>query len=106
VIAKILGPVIGGLFLAFPAISPASATLIEKHEIKRKAKAGFDGTIRGIKAASIDATGAAIGTIGLALFALIVWKLLGRYPAWAVLGAATLVWLSSSVAGWLVMKRI
>ena len=80
VIAKIYGPVIGGLFLAFPAIFPASATLIEKHEIKKKAKAGFDGTIRGVKAASIDAAGAAIGTIGLALFALILWKLLGHYP--------------------------
>lgn len=106
VIAKIYGPVIGGLFLAFPAIFPASATLIEKHEIKKKAKASFDGTIRGIKAASIDATGAAIGTIGLALFAAIVWKLLGHYSAWAVLTAAILVWLFSSVAGWLVMKRI
>ena len=57
VIAKIYGPVIGGLFLAFPAIFPASATLIEKHEIKKKAKAGFDGTIRGIREASIDAIG-------------------------------------------------
>ena len=106
VIAKIYGPVIGGLFLAFPAIFPASATLIEKHEIKKKAKAGFDGTIRGVKAASIDAAGAAIGTIGLALFALILWRLLNHYPSWAVLVAATLVWLFWSVAGWLVMKRI
>ncbi|MGH9691779.1 MAG: hypothetical protein ACRD4C_12000, partial [Candidatus Acidiferrales bacterium] len=31
-IAKHYGPVFGGLFLAFPAIFPASATLIEKHE--------------------------------------------------------------------------
>jgi hypothetical protein len=31
-IAKQFGPGIGGLFLAFPAIFPASATLIEKHE--------------------------------------------------------------------------
>jgi hypothetical protein len=30
-IAARFGPVIGGLFLAFPAIFPASATLIEKH---------------------------------------------------------------------------
>lgn len=106
VIAKIYGPVIGGFFLAFPAIFPASATLIEKHEIKKKAKAGFNGTIRGVKAASVDATGAAIGTIGLGLFALLVWKLLGHYPAWAVLTGASLVWLSCSVFGWFVMKRI
>ena len=35
VIAGRFGPVIGGLFLAFPAIFPASATLIEKHVQKR-----------------------------------------------------------------------
>jgi hypothetical protein len=33
IIAKEFGPGIGGLFLAFPAIFPASATLIEKHEL-------------------------------------------------------------------------
>ena len=31
-IADRFGPTVGGLFLAFPAIFPASATLIEKHE--------------------------------------------------------------------------
>jgi Protein of unknown function (DUF3147) len=35
VIAKTFGPVVGGLFLAFPAIFPASATLIEKHERRK-----------------------------------------------------------------------
>jgi len=34
-IAKSSGPEIGGLFLAFPAILPAAATLIAKHEIGR-----------------------------------------------------------------------
>ena len=36
VISKEFGPVIGGLFLAFPAIFPASATLIEKHEEEKE----------------------------------------------------------------------
>lgn len=35
VIAKHYGPVIGGLFFAFPAIFPASATLIEKTRNRR-----------------------------------------------------------------------
>ena len=35
------GASIGGLFLALPAIFCASATLIEKHEIRRKREAGF-----------------------------------------------------------------
>ena len=35
-LAKEFGPAFGGLFLAFPAIFPASATLIEKHERENK----------------------------------------------------------------------
>ena len=45
-IAARFGPVVGGLFLAFPAIFPASATLIEKHVRRRKEKAGFPGPPR------------------------------------------------------------
>ena len=37
-IAARFGPVVGGLFLAFPAIFPASATLIEKQVRERKKK--------------------------------------------------------------------
>jgi hypothetical protein len=39
-VASIWGPATGGLFLAFPAIFCASATLIEKHERERKEKRG------------------------------------------------------------------
>ncbi len=35
-IAKRYGPSVAGLFLAFPAIFPAGATLIEKHEQQKK----------------------------------------------------------------------
>src|SRR5437588_12303715 len=41
IIAKEFGPGIGGLFLAFPAIFSASATLIEKHETQKKERRGF-----------------------------------------------------------------
>ena len=37
------GASIGGLFLALPAIFCASATLIEKHEIRRKREARLEG---------------------------------------------------------------
>jgi Protein of unknown function (DUF3147) len=37
-IARRYGPGIGGLFLAFPAIFPASATLIQTHEKEKKAQ--------------------------------------------------------------------
>ena len=46
-IAARFGPVSGGLFLAFPAIFPASATLIEKHVRERKEKAGLQGARSG-----------------------------------------------------------
>jgi Protein of unknown function (DUF3147) len=45
-IAKKFGPAVGGLFLAFPAIFPASATLIATHEKEQKQRAGLDGTRR------------------------------------------------------------
>jgi hypothetical protein len=54
-IAAHFGPVIGGLFLAFPAILPAGATLIEKHERDKKRAAGIPHTIRGRLAAALDA---------------------------------------------------
>jgi uncharacterized protein DUF3147 len=39
-VAATWGPLIGRLFLAFPAIFPASATLVEKHEREKKEKSG------------------------------------------------------------------
>ena len=47
-----LRPAEGGLFLAFPAIFPASATLIEKHVWQRKERAGLPGARRGKEAAA------------------------------------------------------
>ena len=78
-IAKQWGPVFGGLFLAFPAIFPASATLVEKDETLKKRKSGIVDHVRGRKAAALDARGAALGSLGLAGFAVVVWRLL---PAW------------------------
>jgi hypothetical protein len=75
ILASHYGPVFGGLFLAFPAIFPATATLVEKHEQEKKQKAGIANTIRGREAAALDARGAAIGSIGLVGFAITVWKL-------------------------------
>ena len=75
-LANRYGPVFGGLFLAFPALFPASATLLESHEREKKRRAGIANTSRGREAAALDARGAAIGSIGLVGFALIAWKLL------------------------------
>ena len=103
-VAKYLGPGPGGLFLAFPAIFPASATLIEAHEKKRMAKVGSDGTNRGRMEASIDAAGAALGCLGLAGFALILWRFLPTNNTWLVLFLSVGVWMAISVVLWEVRK--
>jgi 4-hydroxybenzoate polyprenyltransferase len=105
IIAKQYGPVIGGLFLAFPAIFPAGATLIEKHEKVKKQKAGLSGTVRGRQAASVDAAGAAMGSVGLLVFALLVWEFVSRHRSWIVLLVATAAWLVVSVLIWQLRKR-
>lgn len=99
-IAKRFGPEVGGLFLAFPAILPASATLIEKHEKQKKERAGQNGAERGRAAAGVDAVGASMGAIGLAVFALIVWLRLPEYGMGTVLTAATVAWFLTAVGIW------
>jgi hypothetical protein len=100
IVAKHYGPAIGGLFLAFPAIFPASATMIENHEKRKKAKTGRDGTMRGRMAASIDAAGTARGAIGLAAFSLLVWKCLPVHNSVSVIAAAVLLWAITSYFLW------
>jgi hypothetical protein len=102
-IAARFGPVVGGLFLAFPAIFPASATLIEKHVRENKEKAGVAGARRGKEAAALDAIGAALGSLGLAAFAVVIWLRIERSPALALV-LATAAWLAVSVLAW-IMRR-
>jgi hypothetical protein len=103
-IAQRFGPRIGGLFLAFPAIFPAGASLVASHEKKHKARAGFDGTMRGRTVASVDAAGAAIGCIGLAAFAIVCWLCLPGMRTWLVFLLASLVWFLLSAGFWLLRK--
>lgn len=100
VVAKQFGPEIGGLFLAFPAILPATATLVEKHEKRKKKQAGKQGTLRAREIAGVDAAGAAMGSTGLLAFAVVVWQWIPKYPVALVLGAATLAWLLVAVLTW------
>ena len=100
IIAKRFGPEVGGLFLAFPAIFPAAATLIEKHEKRKKERAGLQGVARGRKAAGVDAAGAWMGGIGLIAFAFLVWQGLPRLAMSIVLGGGTLVWFITAVFVW------
>jgi hypothetical protein len=105
-IAKEFGPGVGGLFLAFPAIFPAGATLIEKHEKQKKERLGLHGSLRGRKAAAIDGAGAAIGALGLLAFALFNKFFLGSQNSWIVLAASTGIWLAFSFLFWVIRKRM
>ena len=104
-IARHWGPVIGGLFMAFPAIFPAGATLIEQHEMKPKREMGRDGRRRGRQAAALDALGAAFGAVGLAAFAAVLWRFLPGHSSWAAMGLAVAAWVVVSGALWFLRKR-
>lgn len=104
-LARKFGPAIGGLFLAFPAIFPASATLVEKHEAEKKREKGVHGEERGRDAAALDAAGAAMGSVGLMLFALVIWRLLPDHSSWLTQSLALVLWFVSSCAVWFVREH-
>ena len=104
-IANAFGPETGGLFLAFPAIFTASATLIEKHERERKEKVGLRGTRRGKEAAALDAAGAALGSLGLLAFGAAIWLLASR-SAWLAILVGAAAWFVVSVFLWSIRRWI
>jgi hypothetical protein len=104
VIAGRFGPIIGGPFLAFPAIFPASATLIEKHVRERREKAGLSGARRGREAAALDAAGAMLGSFGLAAFGLVIWQMIAQSAGWALVFSAA-AWFAVAALAWQVRRR-
>lgn len=104
-IAKHFGPVVGGLFLAFPAIFPASLTLVAKHEEEKKARAGMQGHRLGVEAAGVNAAGATLGSIGLIAFAAAIAESVERHPALSFV-AATAAWIVGAGASWFCWKRV
>lgn len=105
VVADIWGPAAGGLFLAFPAIFCASATLIETHEREEKAKKHLKGQDRGKKAAALDAQGALLGSVALAAFGGVIWLLAQTSSAGSII-IATLVWLVLAVLLWHIHRKV
>ena len=75
------GPRLGGMFLAFPAILPATLTLLEKKE--------------GLPQAASDIRGATIGSIGMLGFAILAAALLARNAGLALMVA---------LAGWMIVS--
>jgi Protein of unknown function (DUF3147) len=104
-IAQHWGPVVGGLFLSFPAIFPATVTLIERHETEKKSKAGINCRKRGRKAAALDAAGAVLGGWGMLCFGCAAWLALPRYPTAIALSFAGVLWLIVSASLWWVRRH-
>lgn len=99
IIGSVWGASIGGLFLALPAIFCASATLIERHEIRRKRDAGVKGIRRGREAAALDAAGAALGSIAMIGFAA-TFLAMSPYGAIVAFAGASVVWIIVAISAW------
>jgi len=78
------GPVVGGIFLGFPAILPASLTLIQKKE--------------GRGQASIDSEGAVLGAIAMVAFATALWIWVAHLGVVVTLLVALVAWVVLAVA--------
>ncbi|MGH7183376.1 MAG: DUF3147 family protein [Nitrospiraceae bacterium] len=105
VVAMKFGPIVGGLLLAFPAILPASLTLVEKHENERTSAYGTRRGRRGRQAAAADAAGAVLGSVGMVVFGFLVWQGAPHYDPWIVLGSATCAWFVVAVGLWGICKH-
>jgi hypothetical protein len=90
VLALVVNPVVAGMFLAFPAILPATITLIEKREDTAEAV--------------MDVQGAAIGACALLPFAAVAGFLLRRTGALLSLTAALIAWILVSLTGYLAVE--
>jgi hypothetical protein len=105
VIADKWGPETGGLFLAFPAILCASVTLVESHERREKRQRCVEGHLRGTDAAGLETAGAALGSIGLAIFAAAIWQFAPAFGI-ASLALGSIAWALISVTLWRLRRDI
>jgi uncharacterized membrane protein YjfL (UPF0719 family) len=99
------GASVGGLFLALPAIFCASATLIEKHEIRRKREAGLDGRRRGEEAVALECAGTVLGAVGMLAFAL-TFSLAVQESVPIAFISASVAWAVVSIAGWCIRRKM
>jgi phosphotransferase system glucose/maltose/N-acetylglucosamine-specific IIC component len=84
IIGMIFGPKLGGVFLGFPAILPASLTLVQKKEGKDEA--------------SIDSIGAMLGAAAMIVFAVFVSLAANSVGGATSVLVALVVWLVVAVA--------
>lgn len=92
VVSAVVGSEPGGILLAFPAILPATLTLVEKEESERQAE-------------DLD-VGSILGAVALVPFAAVVWQFMGSAAAPGVLVAATAAWLATAVLLYLGLRLV
>jgi nicotinamide-nucleotide amidase len=90
-VSRTAGPRVGGLFLAFPAILPATLTLLEKKE--------------GLPMAVSDIRGATLGAVGMLGFALLAAGLM-RDSASLALGGGLLLWAVVAAVLYLALRSL
>jgi uncharacterized membrane protein (GlpM family) len=84
------GDRVAGLFLAFPAILPASLTLIAQKDGKFQAQ--------------VDAAGASLGALGLAAYGAVSWYLLPRIPPVIAELCALAAWCVVAIGGYMAVR--
>lgn len=85
-VAHVYGASIGGLFLAFPAILPASLTLVARHEGRKKA--------------AVEARGAVLGAVALGAFGAVISLLGVTSPPVLSIAAAAASWIGTACILW------
>jgi hypothetical protein len=90
---------------------PCSGQFLPLHQLERIVNSlairprRFEGYRRGTDAAALESAGAAVGSAGLAAFALAVWMLTPDFGL-ASLVVASIAWLLVSVSGWRLWRRL
>lgn len=92
IVVKVAGARFGGMLLAFPAILPASLTLVQEEE--------------GTRMADRNAIGAVLGGFGLAVFAAIVEKTILHLPPLLAVVAALAGWAVTAVVLYAVLALL
>lgn len=91
-IGMTLGPKLGGVLLGFPAILPASLTLIQKRSGKDEA--------------AIDSVGAILGAAAMVVFAVLVTLAATRLGVVLSLALSLFVWLLVAIALYTAVRAI
>jgi len=101
-VAKGTGPIVGGLFLAFPAIFPIGLAMIEKLQNEQVGATAKGHRAR--RAVIAEAAGASAGSVGLVGFATAAWLAARTGRTAVALGSAVLVWSLVAFASWSVRR--